>query len=132
MLQIGTLLFVSSCWSDLNDGYVSISSPNLNWKSKTLYKDFKAFKAHCNHIFQGPLAEEGQAAKIDYLILWMCTEEEHVVLNTCQASDVDMTDTYFDMFENYIWPVIKFRASGYQFYQQNNGQVSPLTHIICA
>ena len=66
-------------------------------------------------IFQGPLAEVDQAAKINYLIFWMGTEAEHVILNTHQPSDMDMVDTYFDY---YIRPVSRFKVSRHQFYQQ--------------
>ena len=109
----------------MNDANVNISPPCLNWKSKTLHGDFKAFKAHCNHIFQGLSAETDQAAKINYLILWMGNTAEHVVLKTPQSSDEYMVDTYFDLLEKYIRPVGNFRMSRYQFYQPKQWSDEP-------
>ena len=104
---------------------VAIPPPMFSWESKPLFHYFHRFELHHIRIFNSPLRNITQQQKINYLVLLLGRQAETIVANDHHMdNERDTVKTYYELFENHIRLISKFRVSRYCFYllKQDQGK----------
>ena len=91
-------------------------TPSMNWESGDLPGAWKAFKTHCDFMFQGPLKKKEADEKCAYLMIWV-GEKGRNVYSTWNMSEDDQKklEKYYENFEAYVKPKSNQVFSSYKF-----------------
>ena len=107
----------------------ALPPPTMNWTSTDAPQALNKFKALCQLMFEGPLAEKTETVKVKYLLLWS-GEEGIEISSTWDLSNTESNtlSVYWERFEKYVAPKSNFRIARYKLrsLKQDNGKV--LTH----
>ena len=89
-----------------------IEPPRMNWLAADLPTEFASFRQYCELIFRGPFADEDEAARVTYILLWV-GQERLRMYNTLDLSDSDSkkVDVIWGRFRALIEPKANFRFS---------------------
>ncbi|CAC5373014.1 unnamed protein product [Mytilus coruscus] len=78
-------------------------TPCMNWDSGDLPGTWKAFKTHCEFMFQGPLKKKQGDEKCTYLMIWVGEKGRNVYSAwDMSAEDQKKFDKYYENFEAYV------------------------------
>ena len=80
-----------------------LPTPVMDWSSTDAPQALRKFRAICELMFDGPLADKTEAIKVRYLLLW--TGEEGIELaSTWDLSNEDSNklNIYWECFEQYV------------------------------
>ncbi|CAC5425304.1 unnamed protein product [Mytilus coruscus] len=91
-------------------------TPCMNWDSGDLPGTWKAFKTHCEFMFQGPLKKKQGDEKCAYLMIWVGEKGRNVYSTLdMSAEDQKKLDKYYENFETYVKPKSNHVFSSYKF-----------------
>ena len=104
---------------------IGVPIPSINWKSSSLREEYRKFKRQCECIFNGPLKDEDEVVKIQYLLLWSGADGADMC-DGWQLSDADKMklDVHWSKFDSHVQPKSSFRVARFQLraLKQNNGE----------
>ncbi|CAG2216619.1 unnamed protein product [Mytilus edulis] len=91
-------------------------TPCMNWDSGDLPGTWKAFKTHCEFMFQGPLKKKQGDEKCAYLMIWVGEKGRNVYSTwDMTAEDQKKLEKYYENFEAYVKPKSNQVFSSYKF-----------------
>ncbi|VDI15831.1 Hypothetical predicted protein [Mytilus galloprovincialis] len=91
-------------------------TPCMNWDSGDLPGTWKAFKTHCEFMFQGPLKKKQGDEKCAYLMIWVSEKGRNVYITwDMTAEDQKKLEKYYENFEAYVKPKSNQVFSSYKF-----------------
>ena len=89
--------------------------PSMNWKSINLPEEFRKFKRSVVYIFKGPLKDESDEVKIQYLLMWVGPDGADIrdgwALSATNEKDLEM---HWTNFESYVKPKTNYRVARFQ------------------
>ncbi|CAC5365290.1 unnamed protein product [Mytilus coruscus] len=95
---------------------INARTPCMNWGSGDLPGTWKAFKTHCEFMFQGPLKKKQGDEKCAYLMIWVGEKGRNVYSTwDMSAEDQKKLDKYYENFEAYVKPKSNQVFSSYKF-----------------
>lgn len=108
-----------------------MSHPKMDWSAEDLPTAFKAFKAHCEFMFGGPLRAKTEEEKCNYLMLWV-GEKGRSIYSTWEITDEGRKKlkTYFDAFEQYCKPRSNAIYARYRLRQRVQSQTEPFEQFV--
>ena len=94
---------------------IGVPIPSLDWKSANLPDEFRKFKRSCEFIFKGPLKDETEEVKVQYLLMWVGPDGADI-RDSWQLATADESklNIHWQKFESYVRPKSNFRVARFQ------------------
>ena len=101
---------------------VGVPIPTLDWKSSNLPEEFRKFKRSVEFIFNGPLKDESEDVKVQYLLMWVGPDGADI-RDGWQLSSADSVklDIHWSKFDAYVKPKSTFRVARFQLHALKQG-----------
>ena len=101
-----------------------VDAPSFDW-SKASLASWNKFESHCKLMFNGPLHGKAASIKCSYMLIWL-GEKGREVFSTwdLEADELNVVDTYFQKFKEYITPQVNTVFARFEFLnrQQQDGE----------
>ena len=84
----------------------------MDWRGGNLPETFRKFKRHCETVFAGPLIDEDEEVKVNYLKLSLGDEVQHIIdgFNLLAEEDKKLY-SYWTKLQQYVRPKSNFRVA---------------------
>ncbi|XP_046857922.1 uncharacterized protein K02A2.6-like [Xenia sp. Carnegie-2017] len=93
------------------DNLRGIPFPSMDWTARNLPETFRKFKRNCEIVFAGPLNDQTEAVKVNYLKLFLGDEGQDIIDGLDLTADEEKElDSYWSKLQQYVRPKTNFRV----------------------
>lgn len=93
------------------DNLRGILFPSMDWTARNLPETFRKFKRNCEIVFAGPLNDQTEAVKVNYLKLFLGDEGQDIIDGLDLTADEEKElDSYWSKLQQYVRPKTNFRV----------------------